>query len=745
MNHLKIGLLLVAFHLSVDATAGEPATGLWFSPEFDGHGFDLQRIDDRYIVVFYTYLETGEPVWYFSVAAESEGVISGSFGLFRYNADLVPPQQLANEPGDFSIDFVETGEGSVCSEAGARPGQEQLALFNWKLNGKEGHWCVTPLLQQDQNHYQDFTGLWWAGPEDQGWGLSLDYQGFGELRTEVAVLFYYDAGGFPRWAFGVTGEGGAVSDILMQNFKGYCRDCPFKEIEALDAGFLSHEIRIENGAPLGISNLDMTYRLEPGGDWLRTDSPLLPLSDTQASLNVLPETIAAEQKLAIVDVTLIPMTEGFPTIANQSVLIENGVITSILPTDKFVIPDDAEVVNAGGLFLAPGMTEMHFHISVGGESASEQAGLLMVANGVTSVLNMGNSFSFDIPSLGERFESGQLIGPSLYAGQVAYGPADGGDPDLTVANSPAAKNYAEKLKNLDYDYIKTYWQLPVSAVQSFQAESLSLDLPIIGHIPLRQSMSESMANGHRMAAHIQEPYVSFMNSVRNDNLFSPAAAVFLSHDAYLAPTLAVFESYVMISGGRQENFDKLIAREGQQYQPDSITDLWDQYYRQPYIQNGNSSDLDDLFEFYKRMTKFFFDAGVPLLSGTDGPGFPGVMSGFGVHEEMRLLREVGIPARDVFAITTHNAGRFVDDTLKPPIGFGTLEPGKRADLILTVKNPMESIENVKRPVAVVARGRFWSQEFLQKELEKLQTQIKFQDLSDPRYQNTEKLDFGPHH
>ena len=145
------------------------------------------------------------------------------------------------------------------------------------------------------------------------------------------------------------------------------------------------------------------------------------------------------------------------------------------------------------------------------------------------------------------------------------------------------------------------------------------------------------------------------------------------------------------------------------------------------------------------MTKFFFDAGVPLLSGTDAPGFPGVMVGFGVHQEMRLLYEVGIPAKDVFAISTRNAGRFVDDALKPAIGFGTLEQGKRADLILTTQNPMESLEHVKRPLAVMARGRFWSQEYLQKELNRLSAGLKIQDLSDPRYMNTENLDFSPHH
>lgn len=120
------------------------------------------------------------------------------------------------------------------------------------------------------------------------------------------------------------------------------------------------------------------------------------------------------------------------------------------------------------------------------------------------------------------------------------------------------------------------------------------------------------------------------------------------------------------------------------------------------------------------------------------------MSGFGAHEEMRLLNEVGIPAKDVFAIATRNAGQFVDETLHPEIGFGTLEVGKRADLILTTQNPMESVDHLKRPIAVMARGRFWSQAFLQSELDQLRSQNTLQNPSDPRNMDTESLEFGPH-
>jgi len=730
--------------MSAAVMAHDPTPGLWFSPDHDGHGFDLQKMGNRYVVIFYTYNNEGEPVWYLSVASGSESKLTGTFSLFEYEADRDPPQRIVSEPGDFTIDFVNTGDGSACADESLLALGDEVAVFNWKVDGSQGSWCVTPVLAQDQSSQQDLTGLWWAGPQDQGWGLSMDYAGEGELRTQVAVLFYFDNDGLPRWALGATTEGGFDSEIQMHNITGYCIDCPVIDITAISAGLIRHTIEIVDGDPAGLLDLDISYGLEPGGDWSRSDSPLLLLSDPLAGFTPIPQTIGADQKVAIVNVTLIPMTEGSPKIHHQSVLIEDGVIASIHPAAEFEIPEDAVVVDARGLYLAPGMTEMHLHITVGGQAAAEQAGLMMIANGITTALNMGNSWSFNVPLLGDRFESGELIGPSLYAGQVAYGPDESTSTQHIVSDGPEATAYAEALKNQGFDYLKTYWQLPITALSRFQTEAVRLDLPLIGHIPLRQPMGQSMRNGHRMAAHIQEPYVSFMKPVRQDYLFEGAANVFLQYGSFLTPTLAVFESYVKISGNRRDNYDELIAREGQQYQHSSVKRAWWDYYNSSFIKDGDANDLDGLLAFYYRMAKFFHDAGVPLLIGTDAPGFPGVMSGFGALEEMRLLNEVGISARDVFAIATRNAGQFVDDTLHPEAGFGTIESGRRADLILTTQNPLESVDHLKRPFAVMARGRFWSQAFLQQELDKLRSLNKQQDLSDPRNTNTEVLDFGPH-
>ena len=143
--------------VSTPVSAHDPAPGLWFSPEHSGHGFDLQKFGELYIIIFYTYSDDNQPVWYFSVATKTDEKLSGTFGLFEYQPGQEPPQQLLREPGNFTIDFNNTAQESACSDAAYSTSDIQLALFSWSVDGAEGKWCVTPLLPQDQSFQYSVT------------------------------------------------------------------------------------------------------------------------------------------------------------------------------------------------------------------------------------------------------------------------------------------------------------------------------------------------------------------------------------------------------------------------------------------------------------------------------------------------------------------------------------------------------------------------------------------------------------
>ena len=92
-------------------------------------------------------------------------------------------------------------------------------------------------------------------------------------------------------------------------------------------------------------------------------------------------------------------------------------------------------------------------------------------------------------------------------------------------------------------------------------------------------------------------------------------------------------------------------------------------------------------------------AGVPIIAGTDSP-YPGVYYGEGLHRELELLVEAGLTPLEAISAATRNAAVFMRDTT-----WGTIEPGRRADLLLVNGRPHERIGDARRISAVMQAGR----------------------------------------
>jgi hypothetical protein len=104
----------------------------------------------------------------------------------------------------------------------------------------------------------------------------------------------------------------------------------------------------------------------------------------------------------------------------------------------------------------------------------------------------------------------------------------------------------------------------------------------------------------------------------------------------------------------------------------------------------------------KRVTAALHRAGVPLVAGTDALGAPLIVPGVSLHQELRLLTESGLTPYEALRTATINPAVFLGKDKE----FGTVSVGKRADLVLVERNPLEDLSTLKRPIGVMVRGQW---------------------------------------
>ena len=458
--------------------------------------------------------------------------------------------------------------------------------------------------------------------------------------------------------------------------------------------------------------------------------------------------------LVISNANVIDVVSG-NILPSQDVVIKADTITYIVDHRSITIQTN-ETVDGTGKYLIPGLWDMHTHTS----SIPITRNIFLpifIANGVTGIRNMASDcfdsakfnciregFADPYPSIfefnswKEEIKAGTLIGPQIVAGSAQLdGPGDEVSTPLKPGTPEHAREHARILKERGVDLAKIYNFIPRDAYFAFADEANRIGLPFAGHVPEGVKASEASELGQRSIEHAAFTNVAEECSAREDELRRRLRAELDSDEPdIMSVWLEMIESHDTIKCARvYETF----VRNGtwvtptlinSDWLPDEIAYDWREDPRLRYLPREERKYWDDdeeepdsfqgnanarkLALFEHAVTLAQHRAGVPLLAGSDSGG-RGVFTGFGLHDELRVLVAIGLTEAEALRTATLEPAKYLN-ALETQ---GTVQVGKVADLVLLNANPLEDITNTQKIEAVVAMGRYFDRKSLDEILEKV--------------------------
>jgi imidazolonepropionase-like amidohydrolase len=428
----------------------------------------------------------------------------------------------------------------------------------------------------------------------------------------------------------------------------------------------------------------------------------------------------AAPRLLLHDVTLIDGSGAGPR-PRTDVLVAGARIAAVGPAGS-LDARGSTVVNLAGRFLVPGFVDLHAHVMIHAwdedghvrprwdrQGALEMLRLLL-DHGVTTVRDPGAETEAAI-ALREELASGKVAGPTLFlAGRILNSSPFDAAPFLPVFTPEAVRREVRRQAAAGVDAIKVYASMPPPLVRTAIEEAHAHKLPVLGHLQATTwteatrlgidglehaaPWSRSYLPAAKQAAY-PETLLGRIDWLEAVDLDGPQIRGLLDelvkHHVTVDPTLiAMWTKFFGDVARRGKDIPRTPAIYRAGWAAGSFTRGWSEadYHRA-------HAAWPKLQELVRRMWK----RGVRITVGTDTPT-PWIVPGASVHDEMALLRDIGLPALDVLRAATSNAAC----ALGKSDVFGTVSPGKRADLVILARDPLADIHNTRSIERVYQAG-----------------------------------------
>jgi imidazolonepropionase-like amidohydrolase len=367
---------------------------------------------------------------------------------------------------------------------------------------------------------------------------------------------------------------------------------------------------------------------------------------------------------------------GRASISDGVVVVRDGRIADVGPRAAVTIPPGVPSLAVDGKTIVPGLWDMHTHVT-----QIEWAPVYLAA-GVTTVRDMGNEFEFVVP-LRDAIASGRALGPRV----LAAGLIDGGGPNAFgvyyAATPEEAKQAVAKYHDAGFQQIKIYSLVTPPIVEAICAEAHRLGMTVTGHVPNGMTIEQAAAAGMDHIAHLA------IRGEAGSEEVQKTIAFLRDHKTVMDPTQSWNELLGHAAGTPISAFQPGVLK---------IPPPLNRVFSNAGAAGIDAATARTRLERGLRIVKALHDAGVPIVAGTD-EGIPG----YSVHREIELYVEAGLTPMEALQAATIVSAR----AMKMDGELGTIERGKRADMIVLNANPLDAIHNIRAVRWTIRDGRVY--------------------------------------
>src|SRR5215510_4412639 len=397
--------------------------------------------------------------------------------------------------------------------------------------------------------------------------------------------------------------------------------------------------------------------------------------------------------------------EGVRFLADQTVVVDKGIIMASGAAGSVSVPAGAEVIDGRGKTLIPGMWDCHMHV------ANDYTGLQELSMGVTSVRDPGND---DVRTIDRRTRAaaGQLLAPHVYPSSLIDGKGTYTAQVANVATSEAeAIALVDKAKANGFTGIKFYGTFNPAWLPASIREAHKLGLHVHGHIPAGIRPVDAINAGYDEITHINwvmmqampDSVIPVSNGImrfegpgryaKDVDLESAAikeiVGTMVSKRIYSDPTMVAFESlYVPENGDLSPAYAPFVG---------TLPPTTERGFRIGGFAVPKDLTRADYRASWAKMVALLgkmHQAGVPIVAGTDGAGIE-------IVHELEIYTQAGFSAAEALAAATIVPARLVGQDRKT----GSVKVGKAADLALIDGDPSTRIGDLRQTRVVMLNGK----------------------------------------